>query len=159
MGKTSEPIDLDRLLSFQIWHLHSLLNAQARAIISRHGSLTLQQWRIMRVVESDVARTSTGVRKALHLDKSQFSKTLVALSDGGYVTLTPYEEDLRQFAIKLTEKGARALRRLEPELEARNAHLLAALPAEQRETIFATLEALSKAATKTDFDVMEKSLT
>lgn len=157
MVERTQITDLEKFLPFKIAQLHSLLNAQARAVISRYGPLTLPQWRVIRVVGADAASNSTAVRKVLHLDKSQFSKTLAALSDGGYVTLSPYEKDQRQSLIELTAKGRRALRELEPALNARNAHLLAALPPDQQKSIFASLQALSEAAMKTDFELMEQA--
>jgi hypothetical protein len=41
-------IDIDLLLPFQISQLNAKLAAQARAIIARHGTLSLPEWRIIR---------------------------------------------------------------------------------------------------------------
>ncbi|GAA6208534.1 hypothetical protein NBRC116601_18270 [Cognatishimia sp. WU-CL00825] len=144
-------IDLDLPLSFQIAQLHSALNAQAKAIIARHGNLNIAQWRIIRLVAWDIANTTTTVRKAAGIDKSQFSKTLSVLEREGFVEILPYEDDKRQHLIVLTTKGVEAHDRLGPELDARHQYLLASLNDDQREMIHEAIKALSEAAETTDF--------
>lgn len=146
-------IDLDLPLSFQIAQLHSALNAQAKAIISRHGDLNLAQWRIIRLVAWGIADTTTSVRKAAGIDKSQFSKTLSVLVEQGYARSLPYENDKRQHRIELTEKGRLAHDRLGPELDARQKHLLASLSPEAQSVLHDAIKALAKAAEKTDFGI------
>ena len=109
------------------------------------------------MVGTGFAETSTAVRKAANLDKSQFSKTLAALANDGYLTLSPYDGDLRQIRVQLTEKGRLAHDRLAPELDARHEHLLSALTPEQRETIYGAIQALAEAASTTEFSQMEQA--
>lgn len=144
-------IDLGLPLAFQIAQLHSALNAQAKAIIAKHGNLNLAQWRILRLVAWGFADTTTAVRKAAGLDKSQFSKMLSALAAEGYVEVLPYSEDKRQHLIKMTEMGVRAHDELGPELDARQRHLLQSLDPEQRRIIQGAIKALAQAAERTDF--------
>lgn len=143
--------DLALLLPFQITQLSAKLAAQARAILVRHGSLTLPQWRIIRVVAMGLNDRSTAIRKSAGIDKSQFSKTVNALIADGYITTAPCETDQRQFRIVLTDKALTAHAVLAPELAARQAHLLAALTPEQREMIFPAIHALARAAETIDF--------
>lgn len=149
-------IDLGLPLAFQIAQLHSALNAQAKAIIAKHGALNLAQWRILRLVAWGIADTTTPVRKAAGLDKSQFSKMLSTLAAEGYVEVLPYTDDKRQHLIKLTDKGNHAHDRLGPELDARQQHLLGALSPEEREIIYSAIRALAKAAQTTDFSRPEE---
>ena len=151
MTEPEMQIDVELLLPFQITQLHAALNAQARAIISKHGDLTLPQWRIIRLVSSGVASTTTAVRKAAHIDKGQFSKTLNALVQKELVELTPLAQDKRQYSISLTVEGRAAIVRLAPELDARHAHLLDALSTEERAVIFSAIQALAEAAKRTEF--------
>ncbi|GLT12571.1 MarR family winged helix-turn-helix transcriptional regulator [Sulfitobacter porphyrae] len=147
----AEALDLSLLLPFQITQLSAKLAAQARAILVRHGTLTLPQWRIIRVVAMGVANQSTAVRKSTGIDKGQFSKTVNALIKEGFITTRSCAQDQRQFEIFLTERGAAAHARLAPELAARQAHLLAALTPDQREMILPAIHALAKAADTIDF--------
>ncbi|MBL3705891.1 winged helix DNA-binding protein [Sulfitobacter sp. BDSS02] len=147
----SDGFDLSLLLPFQITQLSTKLAAQARAILARHGSLTLPQWRIIRVIAMGLTNRSTAVRKSSGIDKSQFSKTINALIDEGYVTTVPCSEDQRQFEVVLTEKALAAHARLAPELEARQQHLLSALTQEQRDMIFPAIHALARAAETIEF--------
>lgn len=144
---------LDKALSlpFQILQLNAALSAQARAILAKHGDLTLPQWRILWLICSGVADTTTTVRKAANIDKGQFSKTLNKLVDKGLVRLEIYDKDKRQFLISLTQKGSATHALLAPELEARQTHLLDALTDQEREIIFPAIQALSEAAKRHDF--------
>lgn len=156
MGENA--IDLGLHLPFQIAQLHSALSAQAKVIISRYGDLNLAQWRIVRVVALGIANTSTAVRNAAGIDKSQFSKMLCVLEDKGYVTLHPCAEDKRQHLLELTEMGRRAHDRLGPVLDARQKHLLATLTEDEREVVRKAIKAIAAATAKTDFDIPEPEL-
>lgn len=144
---------IERLLTFQVFQLNAKLAAQARTILARNCTLTLPQWRIVRVVGMEAASASTAVRKASGIDKGQFSKTVSSLVAEDYVEVFPCTNDLRQFEIRLTPKGQKTYDRLAPQLDARQQHLLAALRPAERKTIFSALRALSRAAEQTEFEM------
>ncbi len=146
-------IDLGLLLPFQISQLNSALNAQAKVIITRYGDLNLAQWRIVRVIALGIENTTTPVRKATGIDKSQFSKMLSTLEKKGYMVLHPNEEDKRQHVIELTEKARIAHERLGPVLDERQRHLVAALTEEELAVIYKAIKVMADAAQKTDFDI------
>lgn len=151
MAEPETSSDKTLLLPFQVAQLNAALSAQARAILARHGDLTLPQWRILWLLSTGVASTTTAVRKAAHIDKGQFSKTLNALLEKGLVLLEPYEQDKRQFSISLTQEGCATHALLVPEMDARQAHLLEALTATERELIFHAMESLCEAAKRHEF--------
>jgi DNA-binding MarR family transcriptional regulator len=99
-----------------------------------------------------VATGSTAVRKAAGIDKSQFSRTVNALVEDGYVEVHQSSEDRRQFEISLTPKGRAAHERLAPELDARQRHLLDALSPAERAVIHSAIRALARAAEQTEFN-------
>ena len=137
-------------LSFMIHQLQMKLGAQARALLAKHGDLTLPQWRIIRVIGMDAADGSTAIRKVLGFDKSQFSKTVSQLQTRGLVEVLDHPVDRRQFRLALTGEGRAALDRLTPVLSARNAYLMQALSPEERALIRPALQKLSIAAETTD---------
>lgn len=145
-------IGLGLLLPFQIAQLHSALNAQAKVIISAYGDLNLAQWRIVRVVALGIENTTTPVRKATGIDKSQFSKMLSALEQKGYVVLHPYEDDKRQHVIELTDKARTAHERLGPVLDERQRYLVASFTEDELAVIYKAIKVMAAAAQKTDFD-------
>ncbi len=146
-----DPFNIDVELGFLFAQLHIALNAQARSVIARHGDLTLAQWRIIRLVASGQFQGSTGIRKAACIDKSQFSKTVHLLEKNGYLLVSEHSDDKRQFNLALTPKAERAHTKLVPDLSKRNAHLMNALPPEQRKTIVQTIKTLITAADVSDF--------
>lgn len=145
-------IELRLPLPLLIAQLHGLLGAQARTLISRHGPLNLAQWRVLRLLSLETARTSTGIRKLVGIDKSQFSKEVSALVEMGYITTAPCETDRRQQTLSLTDKGRGAYANIAPALDARQAHLLAALTETQRDVLLKAIGALAEAAQRTDFE-------
>ncbi|PTX00014.1 MarR family winged helix-turn-helix transcriptional regulator [Pararhodobacter aggregans] len=149
-------IELRLPLPLLVFQLHSLLNAQARALISKRGNLSLAQWRVLRLISLDVAHTSTALRKLMGIDKSQFSKEISQLIADGYVTSAPYEADRRQQLLAMTDKGHAAYARIAPALDARQAHLMGALTDTQRNVMFEAIKALAEAAQRHDFDTDEE---
>lgn len=139
-------------LPMLIAQLHSALNAQARAVLSNYGTLNLAQWRIMRLVGTGIAETSTSVRKIIGLDKSQFSKEVNALIKFGYIAAETFERDKRQQRLELTQIGRDALNRLLPVLKVRHDHLTNSMSPTQQAMIRDALAALEEATKKTDFE-------
>lgn len=152
-NKDETAIDLGLHLPFQIAQLHSALSAQAKVIISKYGDLNLAQWRIIRVIALNIAHTSTAVRKAAGIDKSQFSKMLTVLETKGYVVLEPFDEDKRQHIIELTEMARKAHDRLGPMLDARQKHLVASLTEEEQAVVRKAIKAIAAASARTEFDI------
>jgi len=152
MAETSDgPISLGLPLPFQIAQLNSALAAQSKAIMSRYVDLNLAQGRVLRLVARNVANTTTSVRKAAAIDKSQFSKALSVLVNLGYVELLPYPEDKRQHLIKLTSKGHAAHDRIAPELDVREKFLLAELSQEEQNALRKAIKVLAKVSQMMDF--------
>ncbi len=138
-------------LSFMIHQLSLKLAAQARAVIARHGDLTLPHWRVIRVIGMEAADGSTAIRKVLDFDKSQFSKTVNQLQARGLVAIADHPTDKRQFRLSLTPAGRDALDQLRPALDARQAFLMQALTPEEQAVIRSALVKLGQAAEITDF--------
>jgi DNA-binding MarR family transcriptional regulator len=153
MGKNNavSAIDLELSLPFQIAQLNSALNVQVKSIISRHCDLNIAQWRILHLVGWGVANTSSTVRKAAGIDKSQFSKCLQHLINQGLIELQDHPTDGRQHLLRHTARGAQLYAGIVPEINARKAHLMASLDDDQQAALFAAIKALAHAAEKTDF--------
>ncbi|MBF9036183.1 winged helix DNA-binding protein [Rhodobacterales bacterium HKCCE2091] len=143
--------DLRTLLAFQIYQLSSKLAAQGRAVLARHGSINLPQWRIIRVLGMGVDNASNEVRIAAGIDKGQFSRTLETLIDAGLVRTEPLASDRRTFAIHLTAEGRALHDEIAPDLQARHNHLLKGLSPAQVRTLFIVLEKLSESAADLEF--------
>lgn len=139
-------------LSFQIHQLSLKLAAQARTLISRHGDLTLPQWRVIRIIGFGTNEGSTSIRKTLDFDKSQFSKIVSQLQEHGFVEITDHPSDGRQFCLVLTKTGRDALDALSPTLDSRNEALMQALSTDERTMIESALSKLSIASEVTDYD-------
>ncbi|MGR3802783.1 MarR family winged helix-turn-helix transcriptional regulator [Marinibacterium profundimaris] len=137
-------------LSLLIHQLAMKIDAQGRALIARHGDLTLPQWRIVRVLGLGAPEGSTALRKVLGFDKSQFSKTVNQLQERGLLSVTDLPTDGRQLRVSLTDAGRAVHERLAPVLEARNDHLMQALAPEERRVIRSALSKLSHAAEATE---------
>ena len=143
--------EIERSVPFQITQLSTALNAQAKKIISRHSDLNLAQWRILHVLCWGVADTTTSARKAVGIDKSQFSKCVRYLADHRLVRMQSCEKDRRQHQLVVTAKGRKLHERISPEIDARRAHLMSAISVKEQQMLFSVIKRLEAASDKTDF--------
>lgn len=151
----SEKFDLGVLLSFQISQLNSKLSAQARGIISQQSSLTLPQWRIIRLLGMRETSVSTVIRKTIGADKSQFSKSLSLLIKKGFIASVPNPNDKRQGLLSLTPSGKQVYAKIRPFLIRRNEYLLEQLTPEQLDVLLDAISILGKSSDKIDFNTEE----
>jgi len=154
--RTSHAFEIERSVPFQISQLSTALNAQAKKIISRHSDLNLAQWRILHLLCWKVADTTTGVRKAAGIDKSQFSKSVRCLADLGLIKMLSFEKDRRQHQLVVTARGRKLHARISPEIDARRAHLMSAISVKEQQMLFSVIKRLEAAADKTDFRNMDE---
>ena len=141
---------VDQLVSYQVMQLNSKLNAQARAILARHGDFSLAEWRVIRMVGLGVS-TAKEVRNVIGLDKGQFSKTVVTLTEKGLIKTVQDNEDRRKINLYLTKKGQSTHDRIAPDIGKRNIHLLDNLSEREQVQFFKTLQKLDSRASDLSF--------
>ena len=127
-------------LSLTIARLQVALTAQTRRVLAEHGSLTLPEWRVLRVVGAGIATRSTAVRHEAFIDKGQFSRTLDALREHDLVVLRQAPDDHRQSEIRLTRRGRAAYARIAPALDDRHARFFGVLNEREHATFVRSLE-------------------
>lgn len=147
----SAPPDLTRtqtkqLLPLQIAMLHGKLNAQARKLLSQLTDLTLPEWRVLRLLGLEIGKSSATLRKAALIDKGQFSRIVTVLIERNLVVAHASAHDQRQWDLELTELGQATYSEIAPALDARQAHLTAALTPDERRVFMVAIDKLGLAA-------------
>ena len=146
----AEGDDLTRFLSYRLMRLHSALNAQATALLSREG-LTLGQWRLLALCGAGLAGTSRDFARFFGLDPAFVSRTLRALAEAGLMEVRRHGKDRRMLDVALTARGRALHDAILPRMRGRQAALLDALDPAERRALHPILDKLERAAERRDF--------
>lgn len=139
------------LVTFRISRVQARLNVQSSAILERHCGLTQIQWRAIATIAMLGETTSVAVVRTSLLDKGLLSRNLKALIAKKLVSSRTDPDDHRSQLLSLTEAGQSIYERMVPIMEARHAHLVADLDAEQRQAFLAALDTIERACERRDF--------
>ncbi len=116
------------------------------AVYSARFDLTRDEWRVLAWLAEDreVTATELGVRSAL--DKMQVSRALARMERDGLVERAPDPADRRNLLVRLKAPGRALYKKVVPMAKAREAFLLDALDADERETFDRALAKLQARA-------------
>ena len=128
-----------------IARLQAGLSAETRRVLAEHGSLSVPEWRVLRVLGAGLASRSTAVRREAFIDKGQFSRTLDVLLEHGLIRTRPVTDDHRQSELGLTRRGRSVYTRIAAALDARHARFFGVLGDGERERLARTLDKLLEA--------------
>lgn len=144
--ETPEMLDF---VTFRISTLHARLNAQGAHILRQHAGLSLNQWRIISLVQIfGPAVPSAEIIRKIGLDKGLFSRNLKTLVAQGYIASSPDSSDQRRQLLSLTDKGKRIYDKTILVMRKRQEALLEGISAAEKSALFATLAKLDKNARK-----------
>ena len=137
---------------FLLRQAYTRLTTQSNDILGVYLGLTLTQWLALDVICGDGPKTAGGIAEQGDLDKGLLSRALKSLEEHELIVIEANPEDRRERLVALTEKG-RAIhyeaRRL---MKIRNDEVIAELDESDLAVLLRGLEAVSKAATKREFD-------
>jgi len=143
-GTATRP--LAQFLTYRIARLHQALNAQAAAILSEVGGISLGQWRIMVMVGWGGVKTARELTRRTGFDPAFISRTVRSLEDTGLLRTERSRSDRRVVNMQLTAEGAELHDRTLPHMQARQDALLAALAPDERDAIFGIIDKLEREA-------------
>ncbi|MEO1612322.1 MAG: MarR family winged helix-turn-helix transcriptional regulator [Pseudomonadota bacterium] len=133
-------------IAYRVAHLHARLNRQATHLLDKHGGVTLTQWRIIVLLESEGVATLSDMAEIAVIDKGLLSRNLSALVDLGYVSMSRDRADRRVNRLELTDKGRALHARIYPIMTWRHERLTRDLSTEQVEMIQGLFDRLDEAA-------------
>jgi DNA-binding MarR family transcriptional regulator len=116
------------------------------AVYNARFDLTRDEWRVLAWLAEgrEVTATELGARSTL--DKMQVSRALARMERDGLVERTPDPEDRRNLLVRLKAPGRALYKKVVPMAQAREAFLLDALDADERETFDRALAKLQARA-------------
>lgn len=145
-----QPYDLSTFLPFRLARLQANLNAQASDLLRRHGALPMAHWRVLLVIDKQLASTQKEIVKAAGFDKGQVSRIVDRLVAEGLLVSKNHVGDRRVHKLKLTDAARQLLGRLEPLMLKRNDHLTSVFDETEMTQLFEFLDRLDKVSGKLD---------
>ncbi len=145
-----QPYDLSTFLPFRLARLQANLNAQASDLLRRHGALPMAHWRVLLVIDKQLASTQKEIVKAAGFDKGQVSRIVDRLVAEGLLVSKNHVGDRRVHKLKLTDAARQLLGRLDPLMLKRNDHLTSVFDETEMTQLFEFLDRLDKVSGKLD---------
>lgn len=110
------------------------------AIQIGQSDLTPRQFAVMRAVASSEEPSQTTLVEKTGIDRSTLADIVRRLVSKGLLQRKRTRRDARMYAVRLTDRGAAALKAAEPAARTTDERLLAALPAAQRDVFLDALK-------------------
>ena len=139
-------LDFRALASFKIEALARLSQRQADALYQSRLGLRLQECHILGLLGSNQPIAFKALCGLASIDKSYASRLVARLVDGGFVEKQDDPADQRSFVMRLTAAGEQLHRAVYAIAAERNARWLAALTAQEGETLIALIDRLTARA-------------
>lgn len=142
MSAATEPDSLEARLVSTVGPLIRHLLAHARRHPSWSGSLTYQQYNVLRMIDVEGPSAPAEVARRLMVSAPVVTRLATALARAGLLERQPDQTDRRSTRLALTAAGRDRVRAMRQDLLAAAGELLEPLPAERREAVAAALAEL-----------------
>jgi DNA-binding MarR family transcriptional regulator len=109
---------------------------------AKDHDLTPRQVAVLTTVAHNEGLSQTGIVERTGIDRSTLADIVRRLQRKGLLQRRRLEKDTRTYAVKLTDEGRRVLRTTELLAKSVDEQILAALPAKDRLTFIAALQAI-----------------
>lgn len=136
---------LPKLMTFRLSRLQARANAQAARILKRYADISLSEWRIFVMIETNGKITPSQIVRLTQFDKGLVSRTIKRMHQNGLVRVENRESDQRSHLIDFTPDGLALFKRARPAMRQRQELLLEALDAEEHEILFRAFDKLDDA--------------
>jgi DNA-binding MarR family transcriptional regulator len=160
MNNTSvdfENLPLERVLSFRINRLSASLGRQATLVLAKESSLSLVEWRLLRMLVHGPSATARDVNRISGMNPAQISRGLRRLELRKLVSTQRDENDRRTLRLKLTPQGRQLYDQGLPVMSRRHQALYSSLSPEEHAVFTQILDKLEAHAQVLDFPATEQS--
>lgn len=136
MAQASDPAQIAAIRAFNRFY-----TARLGLLRKRHldGDFSLTEARTLYEIGANPGLTARTLRNTLELDAGYISRTLASLQKRRLIRQTPSKQDGREKHLSLTATSERAVGKLNQQSEAQIQEILAAISADQRNELTATL--------------------
>lgn len=139
-------IDPENLLNFRLWRLVSLAGAPVTRLCEGRYGITRREWHLLILLFRDGQVSPSELAERASLDRARVSKAVAGLIEKSLIQKTAGRDDRCRIILALTEKGAKLVRDLFPQIEAINARVLSAISPELQDALFTALDAMTRQA-------------
>ena len=144
---------LPKLMTFRLSRLQARANAHAARLLKKNSGISLSEWRIFVIIETNGRITPTEIVRLTNFDKSLISRTIKGLQERGLICADTSDCDARSFEIDFTPAGLALFEKSKPVMRQRQQMFKDALTEEELEVLFRAFDKLDDA-----LDEMEKKL-
>jgi homoprotocatechuate degradation regulator HpaR len=109
--KTARPFK--QSLAIRLLYARELLMQRFRPQLLQHN-LTDQQWRLLRALSDQGAKSSLELSQRCVIQPTSLSRILVTLEDNGLIERNEEKRDRRKRTVRLTERGRKLVARIAP---------------------------------------------
>ncbi len=142
-----------KLQAFFPYQLAQLAEAVSRSVASVYADrfgLSRDEWRILAALAEQGQMQASDLVPHTSLDKMQVSRALGRMETAGLILREPSPEDARARIVKPTTQARRLYRKIVPMVEEREAYLLQALSASEREVLLRAMQTIRTRAMEQD---------
>lgn len=132
--------DIRHLFSYNLQRLAGLSSRIASLTLRPEFDINTQDWRAMAVLDFLGVATLQVLARRAGVQKSQMSRTVVALEGAGMIQREENPRDKRSVRLQLTDKGKETVRNILIASRARNREMLRELGEEERLQLMMLLE-------------------
>lgn len=135
-------MELKSFLPYRLAVLATAVSHSIAAVYADRFELSREEWRILAALAENPEMKTTEVAAHTTLDKMQVSRAVASLEARALLEREPDPADRRNRILKLLPAGRALFRKIAPMAEAREAFLLEALDAEERQVLDRALDKL-----------------
>lgn len=144
---------LQQLLTFRLARLQARANAHAARILKKYSGVSLSEWRVFVLLETNGKITPAQMVRLTQFDKGLISRTVKGMQAKGWVTVETSDSDHRSHLIDFTPEGRVLFEQASPAMRRRQDTLRNTLGPEERAILFGAFDKLDRA-----FGDMEETL-
>lgn len=141
-------MDLQTFFPYRLARLAEAVSQATAQVYGERFHLSRDEWRVLAALADQGEVKTTRVIETTTLDKMRASRAITRLEGEGLVARSTDPEDGRGHLVKLKPAGLALVRKIVPMVRAREAFLLEALSAQEREVLDRALDRVHERATQ-----------
>ncbi len=135
---------LERFLPYRLSVLSNRISSAIAREYSQRFGLTVTEWRVMAVLGRYPGLSANQVAQRTAMDKVAVSRAVARLIDAGRLEREFDDDDRRRSVLRLSAAGYAVHEEVAPLALGVERHLLAGMPADERELLFRLLDRLEE---------------
>lgn len=144
--------ELPKLMTFRLARLQARANAHAARLLNTVAGISLSEWRIFVMIETNGKISPTQIIKLTQFDKGLISRTIKRMQQKDLLTIEANPNDLRSHLIDFTAKGLDIFKKARPAMRHRQQVFRDCLEPHELVRLFASFDRLEQALDQMEAD-------